>query len=69
MVDTNRLRGAIYTEYPSMAAMADSLGWTRQRLSRIVQGQRVPDVDDVREIRHALKRTSWNEIIGIFFAD
>lgn len=64
-MDKAKLRGKIYENYKSVSKCAQSMGWSRQRLHLIVNGKRVPDVDDVREISTVLKLSN-DEMLSIF---
>lgn len=46
----------ILRKYKSVAACAREMGWTRQRLNRIVCGQKNPTVSDVNAIARAIDR-------------
>lgn len=48
------LKGLIYSKYDNQSALSERLGWTRQRLSRIVTGQKMPDVEELNELSVAL---------------
>ena len=48
------LRGKIYSKFNSEAEMARELGWTRQRLSKITNGHRVPTLFEVDDLANAL---------------
>ena len=50
----NELRGAIYARFKDLSAFAKRLGWSRQRLSYIVNGVREPNLSDIQEIATAL---------------
>lgn len=47
------LRGAIYSQYKSEADLAKSLGWTRQKLNRIVNGK-MPNIEELNAIAQGL---------------
>lgn len=48
------LRGAIYAKYRSEAEFARSLGWDRQKLSRITNGKREPDIGELAQLASGL---------------
>jgi len=68
MVDTNKLRGAIYTEYKSISQLCDVVKWPKHKFTRLLQGAQIPDANDISVLRKALK-LSPSEIIDIFFAE
>ena len=41
------LKGKIHSKYNSEAEFARAIGWTRQRLSKITNGHRVPTLFEV----------------------
>jgi transcriptional regulator with XRE-family HTH domain len=48
------MRALIYGQYDSEAAFAQHLGWSRQRLDKIVRGVRDPDLNDLNVLAPAL---------------
>lgn len=48
------LRGKVYSRFKSITAMARTLGWTKQKASRIVNGLQEPTIDDVKSLSDAL---------------
>ena len=48
------LNGLIHGQYDSEAAFAEKIGWPRQKLNRITNGDQPPSLDDVREIAEGL---------------
>lgn len=59
------LRGLIYSKYDSEADMAKAMGWPRQRLSKITNGLKEPDVNELNAIAEPLG-VSVGEIAQIF---
>lgn len=59
------LRGLIYSKYDSEADMAKKMGWPRQRLSKITNGIKEPDVNELNEIAKPLN-LSVGEVAQIF---
>ena len=48
------LNGLIHSKFDSEAKMADHMGWSRQRLNKITNGDKEPDLFEVRDISDAL---------------
>lgn len=61
------LRSIIHGIYPSEAACARVLGWNKQKLNRIVNGEIEPQITDVYKIASATGK-SGDEIALIFLA-
>lgn len=59
------LRSLIYAKYDSEAKLADDLGWPRQRLNKITNGTKEPDLDEVKALAKKLDRP-FSEIAFIF---
>lgn len=59
------LRGLIYNKFDSESDMARFLGWPRQRLNKITNGMKEPDVKELNEIAEALEK-SVGDIAKIF---
>lgn len=51
------LRGLIYSLYDTESEFASELGWERQRLSKITNGAKEPDVDELNVLSKALGKT------------
>jgi transcriptional regulator with XRE-family HTH domain len=50
----NKVRGAVYARYSDIAALATKIGWSRQKLSPIVNGKKEPDLSEVQLIANAM---------------
>lgn len=61
------LRKMIYERFDTEAAFARRIGWTRQRLHKILSKSKVPNITEIVEISSGLKEPI--EKIIIFFAD
>ena len=48
------LASLIHGKYDSESDFADQLGWPRQRLNKIVNGDQKPTLDDVEQISRGL---------------
>lgn len=48
------LRGLIYSMYRSEAALARALGWDKQKLNKITNGQKDPTVTELNDIAAGL---------------
>lgn len=59
------LTDLIYLKFESQAACSEALGWTRQKLNRIVLGQTMPSLKDTQELARVLERPI-EEIAAIF---
>ena len=59
------LRGLIYSKFDSESEMAKFLGWPRQRLNKITNGIKEPDIKELNELAEALGR-SVGDIAKIF---
>lgn len=66
MAKNMTLRGIIYSRYDSEADFARSLGWTRQKLNRIVNGK-MPNIEELNAIAKGLN-VPVSEAIAFFFA-
>ena len=50
----NNVRGAVYARYESIAELAETLGWSRQKLSPIVNGKQEPTLSDIQAMAQAM---------------
>lgn len=49
------LNGLIHSKFDSESKMADALGWPRQRLNKITNGDKEPDLEEVRDMSFVLE--------------
>jgi len=68
MAKVYALRSLIYAKYDSEAKLAADLGWPRQRLNKITNGTKEPDLDEVKALADKLERP-FSEIAFIFLND
>lgn len=59
------LRGLIYSKFDSESEMANFLGWPRQRLNKITNGIKEPDIKELNQLAEALGK-SVGDIAQIF---
>ena len=59
------LRGLIYSTYDTEADMAKEMNWSRQRLSRITNGQKEPNIEELNALAKLLGK-SVEDISQIF---
>lgn len=59
------LSGMIHSKYENESQMADAMGWTRQRLNKITNGDKAPSLDDIEALSKALEKPV-PEIIDVF---
>lgn len=64
-MEISTIRGAVYDKYRTFTKFADALGWNKQRVSKIITGQKVPNVNEVAEMADALGLTV--EHVAYFF--
>lgn len=67
MENTNKLRGWIYESYPSYNALAQQMGWSRQRLGRLVNCEVDPTLSDVASLAECINRPV-GELVEFFLA-
>lgn len=54
MMVINNVKGAVYARYKDIADLANTLGWSRQKLSPIVNGKKEPSLSDVQDMAKAM---------------
>ncbi|RPF48226.1 hypothetical protein EDD70_1041 [Hydrogenoanaerobacterium saccharovorans] len=62
------LKGLIYGTYDSETEMATVMGWPRQRLNKISNGNKIPNINEIQLIAYALEKPV-GEIAQIFLSD
>ena len=65
MAENIGIRGVVYDRFRSISAFADAIGWTRQKATLIVNGNREPNLDDVDKMAKALS-LSFEETARFF---
>ena len=48
------LNGLVHGQFDSEAAFAEKIGWPRQKLNRIMNGDQPPSLEDVKNIADGL---------------
>lgn len=51
----NNVKGAVYARYKDIAELAETLGWSRQKLSPIVNGKKEPTLSDIQAMAKAME--------------
>lgn len=65
MAKVKELRSIIYRKFDSEAQLSSLLGWKRQKLNKITNGQKEPNLTEINELAIALHMTV-EEIAQIF---
>ena len=55
MAKIYKLRSLIYAKNDSESHFAEALGWSRQRLNKITNGNKEPDLDEIKELSDKLE--------------
>ena len=63
----NKVRGAVYSRYTDIAALAKKIGWSRQKLSPIVNGKKEPDLSEVQLMADAMDMDA--SVLASFFLE
>lgn len=63
----NKVKGEVYSKFKNIAELAKKLGWSRQKLSLIVNGKREPNLSDIQAIANALNMDA--EQLASFFLE
>ena len=48
------LNSLIHGQYPNQASFADAIGWRRQKLNKIVNGEKQPSIEEIQTIAEGL---------------
>ena len=65
MAKIMELCGLIHSKYESESSFSDVLGWSRQRLNKITNGKKEPDLEEVEQISEGLNEP-FEKIAYIF---
>lgn len=63
----NKIRGAVFSRFISISSFAEAIGWTRQKASRIVNGEQRPTADEMEKMARCLGINNADEFMAIFF--
>lgn len=61
----NNVKGAVYARYKDIAELAQTLGWSRQKLSPIVNGKKEPSLSDIQAMAKAMEMDA-DELASFF---
>jgi len=64
-VNISKLRGAIFEKYKNLSVLSQELKWYPNKISRILNGQYIPNVDDCSQLSGKLNLDS-NTFMQIF---
>lgn len=53
-MNENKVRGEILSRFVNLTAFAEKLGWSRQKISYIVSGEREPSLGDIQVMADCL---------------
>lgn len=65
MAKVLELTGMIHSKFESETAMANAMGWSKQRLGRITNGKKEPTLEDTAQIAYVLDRP-FMDVANIF---
>lgn len=57
MLDINRLRGVVYAKHRSIAEFAVKAGYSRQKMTRVINGQQTLDINEAKHLADVLNLT------------
>lgn len=64
-INTQLLRGAIYSKFKSQNEFTKTIGWSQNKIGRILKGEMIPNIEDCNAIVNVLS-LSIEEYIDIF---
>lgn len=62
------INSMIHNVYDSETEMAEAMGWSRQRLNRITNGKKTPDLFEVCDMAQAMN-TSFINVARLFLGE
>lgn len=54
MAKNLELNSLIHGQYPNQASFAEAIGWRKQKLNKIVNGDKMPSIEEVQTIAEGL---------------
>lgn len=67
MDDKITMRGAVLSKFKSVSSFADTLGWKRNKASRVLNGVQEPTLSDIEAMAMALNIHTVEVFADIFF--
>lgn len=55
MAKNKHLSDLIYAKFKTESACARHMGWTKQRLNKITNGKKIPDITEINMLSHTLE--------------
>lgn len=62
------VRGLVYSRFKNITDFANAANWSRNKASRIVNGEQDPSIDDICVLTKVLNIESQQMFMNIFFA-
>lgn len=69
MVKTTTLRGLVYSKYKNTTDFALAIGWSRNRVSRVLNGVQELTEDDIIALAKVLDIKNERDFMHIFFPE
>lgn len=66
-MDSMNLYGMVMSQYRTISAFAEAVGWKRGKATRILNGIQEPDANDMCAMANALHITSQQQFMDLFF--
>lgn len=66
MNGSRTIRGLAVDYYGSLANLAQKLGWSYSKVSRIANGQQEPSASEMRDLSKALHLEKADDIVSVF---
>jgi transcriptional regulator with XRE-family HTH domain len=68
MNDMINLRGLALSKFRNISDFANAIGWSRNKASRILNGNQIPNGEEIESLAICLDVSSADAFIQIFFA-
>lgn len=63
----NPIRGAVFKKFTSITEFAKAIGWSRNKASRVVNGDQIPTADDIEQMAIIFDTVSAEKFMPVFF--
>ena len=63
----NKIRGAVFSKFPSILAFAKAIGWNRRKAAKIVNGTQRPNAEEMEAMAKQLGIDNAEDFMDIFF--
>lgn len=66
--ERNEFRGLVYSRFNTQSSFANEIGWSKQKVSKIINNMQVPTVRDIEALSCCLEKPV-EDIVNLFLSN